>query len=127
MPERVVRSPGRVNLIGEHTDYNDGFVLPLAIDLELRLRFREREDGWVVLEYAGNRCGIMDQLAVAFGNADHALLIDCRSLDVRAVPLPADLAIVVCNSATPRELVESAYNERRAACEEAARLLGVPA
>jgi galactokinase len=201
---RVVRSPGRVNLIGEHTDYNDGFVLPLAIDLELRLAFapraggrleltsREaRDESWLPyvrgvhellglplgiegriesdiplgaglsssaalelavaralvaandaaweptrmaqlcqraeIEYAGNRCGIMDQLAVACGQAGHALLIDCRSLDVTPAPLPLDLAVVVCDSARPRQLVDSAYNERRVACEEAARLLGVPA
>src|SRR5712692_7896956 len=49
MPDMVVRSPGRVNLIGKHTDYNDGFVLPLAIDLELRLKFQPRADGRVLL------------------------------------------------------------------------------
>jgi galactokinase len=213
--ELRVRAPGRVNLIGEHTDYNDGFVLPAAIDLELRLTFQPRVDDRVVLrsreapgeaidlpsdddvpawgryvegirallglprgiegeiasdvplgsglsssaalelavaraitaanasdwdpiamarlcrqaeiEYAGNRCGIMDQLAVAAARAGHALLIDCRSLAIEPVPLPEDLALVVCDSARPRRLVESAYNERRAACEAAAHLSGVPA
>ncbi|MFI5268833.1 MAG: galactokinase [Chloroflexota bacterium] len=213
--QQAVRAPGRVNLIGEHTDYNDGFVLPLAIDLELRLRFQPRADGRIVLrsreapeepldlpndvdlpkwgqyvegirslldlpagiegdvssdiplgaglsssaalelaiaralvaannqawdavpmarlaqraeiEYAGNHCGIMDQLAVAQGVAGHALMIDCRSLDVRHVPLPTNLVIVVCDSAKPRRLVDSAYNDRRSECEEAARQLGVPA
>ncbi|HLY66880.1 MAG TPA: galactokinase, partial [Chloroflexota bacterium] len=64
---------------------------------------------------------------IALGKAGQALLIDCRSLDVIPVPLPDDLAIVICDSAKPRQLVESAYNERRAACEEAARQLGLPA
>ncbi|HEX5501052.1 MAG TPA: galactokinase family protein, partial [Thermomicrobiales bacterium] len=46
-PTVLARAPGRINLIGEHTDYNDGFVLPLAIDLECRVRSRPREDGAV--------------------------------------------------------------------------------
>src|SRR5690348_6752611 len=49
MAELRVRAPGRVNLIGEHTDYNEGFVLPAAIDLELRIAFRTRNDARVVL------------------------------------------------------------------------------
>ena len=48
-PELVVRAPGRVNLIGEHTDYNEGFVLPMAIDREVRLALRPRRDGRVVV------------------------------------------------------------------------------
>ena len=48
-PPTVVRAPGRVNLIGEHTDYNDGFVLPMAIDREVWIALRPREDGRVVV------------------------------------------------------------------------------
>jgi galactokinase len=219
-PDLLIRAPGRVNLIGEHTDYNDGFVFPAAIDRELWLALRPRtdervalhsldfgagefsleglspgDDGWIgylkgvawvltekghhltgwdgvvgsdipigaglsssaALEMAtlcafaavsgipwepreaallGQRVenqwmdvqsGIMDQLAVGLGRRDHALLIDCRTLDVRPVPLPAGLTLVVLDTGTRRGLVDSAYNERRQQCETAARACGVPA
>ncbi|MEB3222495.1 MAG: galactokinase [Candidatus Sericytochromatia bacterium] len=224
-PAYVVRAPGRVNLIGEHTDYNDGFVLPVAIDremivaaspkadredLEVRVwsaeyevedRFtlgaplaRSPEHPWVdymrgmlhiwqacafklrafdaviagdvpqgaglsssaayevaigtflnemmatgvaprqlaVLaqkaenRFIGVQCGIMDQFISAMGRPDAALLIDCRSLDSRPVPLrlaEQGLAIVITHSGVRRGLVDSAYNERRQQCEEAVRLL----
>ncbi|MDQ6634653.1 MAG: galactokinase, partial [Gemmatimonadota bacterium] len=66
-------------------------------------------------------------LISAAGEQDHALLIDCRSLRTRAVPVPADASVVVLDTATRRGLVDSAYNERRAQCETAARFFGVRA
>jgi galactokinase len=221
-PAFVVRAPGRVNLIGEHTDYNDGFVFPMAIDRAAWIALRPRADGRVVatsldfdetrdfdlgklgkkdtdgwIEYlkgtawalqeaghalkgfegvvagdvplgaglsssasiematarafaaasglpwqpapmallgqkaenkwVGVNCGIMDQLISAAGVADKALLIDCRSLETQAVPLPRGTVVVVLDTATRRGLVDSAYNERRAQCEAAARLFGVKA
>jgi galactokinase len=220
-PRWVVRAPGRVNLIGEHTDYNDGFVLPLAIDRAAWIALQPRDDrrvvvhsvdydetkefsldglahakeGWLeylkgtawsladagyhlsgwegvlagdvplgaglsssaALEMAtarafaavgnlpwdapamaklgqraenkwvGVNCGIMDQLISAAGKANHALLIDCRTLDCTPVPFPAGTAVVVLDTATRRGLVDSAYNERRACCEAAAKFFQVKA
>ena len=224
-PAVVVKAPGRVNLIGEHTDYNDGFVLPCAIDFHTLVAARPRNDvvvrvvvadygdatdefrldvpivpradaQWanyvrgvvkVLLErglalhgadlavtgnvpqgaglsssaalevavgqafkslqgldalsatdlaligqqaenrFVGVNCGIMDQLISARGEAGHALLIDCRCLATQPVPLPAGLAVLIAHSKVRRGLVDSAYNERRAQCEAAARHFGVPA
>lgn len=220
-PQYIARAPGRVNLIGEHTDYNDGFVLPLAInramwialrprndrmvrlhsmdqgdDLEIDLNELRRDDrswkeypkgvAWSLLEagfdlqgwegvshgdvpigaglsssaafelavarafasvsglewnaaemarlcqraeneWVGVNCGIMDQMISAAGKDAHALLIDCRSLTARPVPLPLKTLVVVLDTATRRGLVDSAYNERRAQCQAAAAFFGVPA
>jgi galactokinase len=221
----TVRAPGRVNLIGEHTDYNDGFVLPCAIDFDTIVAVgprRDREVHVVACDYgdavdtfdldapiapradapwanyirgvvqrllarghalagadlavAGNvpqgaglsssaslevavaqafksllgidtldatdlaviareaenqfvgvACGIMDQLISARGQAGHALLIDCRSLHGRAVPLPRDMAVVIVHSHVRRGLVGSEYNTRRAQCEAAAAHYRAPA
>ena len=221
-PDFIVRAPGRVNLIGEHTDYNGGFVLPMAIDRAIWVAVSARSDRKVVIhsadygrtaefsldtlvrkggddpgwleypkgvawalqeagyalqgwegvisgdvpqgaglsssaaaeiatlcsfsavssfdldpverarlgqkaenDWVGMRCGIMDQLISSCGEAGHALLIDCRSLEYSPAPLPEGTAVAVLDTATRRGLVESAYNERRAQCEEACRIFGV--
>ncbi|HEX2092947.1 MAG TPA: galactokinase, partial [Longimicrobiaceae bacterium] len=89
---------------------------------EMALLAQRAENQWV-----GVNCGIMDQMISAAGEAGHALLIDCRSLETRAVPLPPGASVVIMDTATRRGLVDSAYNERRAACEAAAAFFGVPA
>jgi galactokinase len=69
----------------------------------------------------------MDQMISAAGQADHALLIDCRSLETRPVSIPPDIVVAVMDTASRRGLVDSAYNKRREQCETAARFFGVPA
>ena len=220
----LARAPGRVNLIGEHTDYNEGFVLPAAITRETRMLVAPRDDGRVQLSaldlgrqttfdladgtvtpsreerwsnyvrgvaagllkagyrlrgmdvlmqgdvpigaglsssaavemaavqafsavgdlnvlpeqaarigqqaehvFVGTHCGLMDQLASALGQPDHALLIDCRDLSFQPVPVPPAAAILIADTAVRRQLAGSAYNERRAQCEAAAAALGVHA
>jgi len=213
-PVAMAVGPGRVNLIGEHTDYNDGFVLPVALKRDVRLLFRPRTDryvrlysleydGWsefnldalahddnvlwsnyvqgvawslaeaglqltgidavisgnvpkgsglsssAALEIAtahafihaagqqgkltgpqvakaaqraenvfvGVNCGIMDQFISMLGEENHALLIDCRSLDYQLVPFPEEASLVIGNTKASRSLASSAYNQRRQECE----------
>ncbi|WED21257.1 galactokinase [Vibrio sp. JC009] len=220
----IIQAPGRVNLIGEHTDYNDGFVLPCAINYQTVVAAAKRDDNIVRLvsvdydnatdefdltkeiefqqdkmwanyirgvvkclqgrgykfggadisvsgnvpqgaglsssaalevvigqtfkelyaldisqaeialngqqaenEFVGCNCGIMDQLISAEGKENHALLIDCRSLETKAVSMPEDMSVVIINSNKKRGLVDSEYNTRREQCEEAARIFGVKA
>lgn len=223
-PDLLVRAPGRVNLIGEHTDYNDGFVLPCAIDYETCVAIGRRTDNLVHVvaadygnqrdlfsldkpithhpdqrwsdyirgvvkclqerghalrglnlvvsgnvpqgaglsssaslevaigqafkealgldisqaeialngqqaenQFVGCNCGIMDQMISASGEKDHALLLDCRSLETRLIPMPSNLAVLIVNSNVRRGLVDSEYNTRRQQCEAAARHYGVKA
>jgi len=212
----VVRAPGRVNLIGEHTDYNEGFVLPAAIAFETRIAAARRDDRRLLVtsdnyaervefsldrlpvlprghwsdyvagvvrlmdraldgmpganlvvrgnvpqgaglsssaslevavcktllelsgkafdgtavallcqraenEFVGARCGIMDQFISVHGKKNHALCLDCRTLEYRQLAIPADLRLVICNTMVRHSVAAGEYNQRRAECEAAAR------
>ncbi|CAK1546944.1 unnamed protein product [Leptosia nina] len=78
-------------------------------------------------EFPGMPCGIMDQYIVSMGKKDHALLIDCRSLQATQIPLQTDDAVIlVINSNVKHQLTGSEYPLRRAQCQEAAKVLKLP-
>jgi galactokinase len=215
---RVYRAPGRVNLIGEHTDYNDGFVMPVAIEYSVWIAIAPRDDRKLVLysenfsqsaeidldepdsrprgqwsdyvqgvavmlqeagrllrganmlirgevsigsglsssaaievasgfallenselpvdrvslaklcrraenEFVGARVGIMDQFVSCCGQTGQALMLDCRSLDYRLLPIPSNVSLVICNTMVKHDLAIGEYNTRRAECEEGVRRL----
>jgi len=74
-------------------------------------------------DFAGTKCGIMDQFISCFGEAHHALLLDCRSLDFEPLELPHSIRIVICNTMVKHELAAGEYNRRRAECEAGVRFL----
>jgi galactokinase len=216
-PAVRAQAPGRVNLLGEHTDYNDGFVLPTAIPQQTTVSIRANgSDTFVVhaaaldrqarftldqapddhfasylygcvrgiagrganvpgldihvdsqvpmgvglsssaalevamlralrellglsiddveiaqlaqraeIDYAGVNCGIMDQMASSLADTRRMLFLDTRSFERRLLPIPAGTELLVVDSGLSRSLAASAYNQRRAECEQAARQLGV--
>jgi galactokinase len=96
-----------------------GWALPAR---ELALACRDAEEA-----ATGVPCGIMDQLASAAGQDDSALLIDCRSIDWQPVEIPREVGVLVVHSGLPRRLEQSAYADRRRACEATASALGLRA
>jgi galactokinase len=95
----------------------------LALDGVQRALLCQRAEN----EFVGMRCGIMDQYIISLGEAHHAQLIDCRSLEYRPLPLPDGYRLVVCDTSKRRGLVDSEYNLRRQECERGAQALGVRA
>ncbi|KAM7346823.1 galactokinase-like [Cochliomyia hominivorax] len=79
-------------------------------------------------KFAGMPCGIMDQMISVAGQKDHALMLDCRSLETFQIPFVAgekDLVVLICNSDVRHELSDSEYPTRRKQCLEALKLMGL--
>src|SRR5262249_26049408 len=74
-------------------------------------------------EFVGTRCGIMDQFISCNGRRDHALMLDCRSLEFKLLPLAPSVRMVICNTMVKHEHASGEYNQRRAACEEGVLIL----
>lgn len=89
-------------------------------DMELARIGQEAEH-----KFAGVRCGLLDQVTSLFAVPGHAVFFDCRSLEVKRVPVPAEARFVIVQSGVKHALSDGAYNERRAECEQAAVALGV--
>ena len=101
--------------------FNQAFQLNLS-PAEIALNGQKAENAFV-----GCNCGIMDQMISASGEQDHALLLDCRSLETRLVAMPTELSVLIVHSNVKRGLVDSEYNTRRQQCEQAAAYFGVKA
>jgi galactokinase len=95
------------------------YLTGLAIDrVQLALLCQKAEN-----EFVGARCGIMDQFVASHGQRDHALMLDCRSLEYRLLPLPEDACLVISNTMVKHSIAKGEYNQRRAECEAGVQAL----
>ncbi len=88
-------------------------------DLELARIGQESEH-----DFAGVRCGLLDQIVSLFSLRHHAVFLDARSLEIQRVPVPDEARFVIAQTGVKHALSDGAYNSRRAECEEAAHILG---
>jgi galactokinase len=86
-----------------------------------------RAGQWAEHQFSGVKCGLLDQISVLMSQAGHVTFIDCRSFEIRHVPLNDEVEFVIVHSGVNHALTGGEYNDRRHDCEEAARVLGVPA
>jgi galactokinase len=77
--------------------------------------------------YVGVQSGLLDQVISLFGRAEHAVFFDCRTEEIRTIPFPSSLALIIADSGKPRELASGEYNLRRVETHDAAHSFGVPA
>ena len=75
-------------------------------------------------QYVGMNCGILDQFSSTMGEADSTILLDCRNLAGQIIPIAPELGVVICDTRSERQLLGTEYSDRRAQCEEGARILG---
>ena len=73
--------------------------------------------------FIGARVGIMDQFVSCLGKAGHALLLDCRSLEFKLIPIPENVRLVICNTMVKHDHASGAYNRRREECDEGVKIL----
>jgi galactokinase len=82
---------------------------------------------WSEHHFAGCRCGIMDPMAAAAAEPGAAMLLDCRSLERRAITLPKTMAVLIAHSGVRRQLIDGEYNRRREQCEAVVAASGIAA
>ena len=75
-------------------------------------------------QYVGMNCGILDQFSSMMGEAGSTILLDCRNLSGQIIPIAPELSVVICDTRSERQLLGTEYSDRRAQCEEGARILG---
>jgi galactokinase len=101
-------------------EVSTGLALSALYDIQVEGSSMARICQTAEHEYAGVKCGLLDQITSLFGREDQLVMTDFRTLEVSNVPLGRDCCLVLCDTAVKHSLVESEYNNRRETCREAA-------